>query len=283
MEGGGMTRADELAKLDALRQSGALTQAEFQAEKARLLAADEATQPSAGPVPSVTSSSARPDAKAGAWIALIGGALLAMSSLLPWFTGSVLGASVSRNGMQLGQGGSFSIDGLLTLLLGLGIVVIGISRLANFPVPSWMQRSPIVAGLVAVLLVALDIPGINHLVNQVRNASSLATASIGFGVYLAIVGGVIAALGGMALRPMASEVVVAGTGECEKCLNKLDFKDGKYAEVCRFCSTRQSATAPKVPPYQCPKCSLFVDPGVPVCPHCKEPWPGAASIIAPAS
>ena len=33
-----MSRADELVKLDALRQSGALTQEEFEREKARLLA-----------------------------------------------------------------------------------------------------------------------------------------------------------------------------------------------------------------------------------------------------
>jgi len=35
----GMSTADELAKLDALRQSGVLTQEEFDAEKAELLVA----------------------------------------------------------------------------------------------------------------------------------------------------------------------------------------------------------------------------------------------------
>ena len=81
--------------------------------------------------------------------------------------------------------------------------MIGISRLANFQAPSWLQRSPIVAGLVASLIVVLDIPGINHLVNQVRNASSYATAAVGFGVYLTIVGGIVAAIGGASMRPVA--------------------------------------------------------------------------------
>jgi uncharacterized integral membrane protein len=143
----------------------------------------------------------RADAKAGAWIALAGGFILAISGFLPWFTASVLAESVSRNGMQLGQGDSFSVDGLLMLLLGLVTVVIAISRLANFPVPRWLQRSPVVVGIVAAVIAGSDIPSINDLVNSVRSSSSLATASVGFGVYVAIASGVVAAVGGLMLRP----------------------------------------------------------------------------------
>ena len=97
-----MTRVDELAKLDALRRSGALSEEEFQAEKVRVLANETVQAP---PRPPPMDTPARPDAKAGAWIAVIGGALLAISSFLPWFTASVFDASISRNGMQLGQDG----------------------------------------------------------------------------------------------------------------------------------------------------------------------------------
>ncbi|MHB1988914.1 MAG: zinc ribbon domain-containing protein [Acidimicrobiales bacterium] len=139
------------------------------------------------------------DQRAGAWITLGGGAILVVSAFLPWFTASVFSQSISRNGMQLGQGDSFSVDGLIILLLGLVAVLIAIGRLAKFSLPRWVQSSPVVVGLVASVYAALDIPGIDHLVASVRQRSSLVTASTGFGVYLAVVGGVIALVGGLVL------------------------------------------------------------------------------------
>ena len=44
-----MSKADELAKLDALRQSGVLSQEEFDAEKAKLLGGIRPTSPSSSP------------------------------------------------------------------------------------------------------------------------------------------------------------------------------------------------------------------------------------------
>jgi hypothetical protein len=146
-----------------------------------------------------------PETKAGAWVTLIGGAILGISGFLPWFTAGVLAATISRNGMQLGQDDGFSIDGLLVILLGAIAILIGISRLSSFATPRWVQRSPIVVGLVAVLIVAFDIPSINNLVNNVRAQSSLATASLGYGVYVAIAGGVIALVGGLMLRSSATQ------------------------------------------------------------------------------
>jgi hypothetical protein len=199
--------ADEVGKLAHLRDAGALTEDEFQVEKARVLLG--AATPPAPPVgadvssrpPAVAASAnSASDDKAGAFIALAGGALLAISGFLPWFTASVLDVSVSRNGMQLGSGGGFSVDGLVVLLLGLEVLLVGIGRLAGFSMPRYLQRSPIVAGAVAAIWTGLDIPGINNLVNQVRSGSSVVTAAIGFGVFVAIVGGLISILGGAVLR-----------------------------------------------------------------------------------
>jgi hypothetical protein len=62
-----MSTADEIAKLAALRQSGALSDAEFEAEKAKLLAGAPPPrfQPSPAPAASTPAKSAKPKGKAG--------------------------------------------------------------------------------------------------------------------------------------------------------------------------------------------------------------------------
>ncbi|MGD0083551.1 MAG: SHOCT domain-containing protein [Acidimicrobiales bacterium] len=63
-----MSTADEIAKLNALRQSGALTDAEFEAEKSKLLAASSPAPPAATAAsPTAGSASAKkpPNRRAG--------------------------------------------------------------------------------------------------------------------------------------------------------------------------------------------------------------------------
>jgi hypothetical protein len=152
------------------------------------------------PAPESTS----PEAKAGAFVTLLGGIVLAVSGFLPWFSGHVVGIAISRNGMQLGNDEGFSIDGLLMLLFGLEVIVIGVCRAASVPLPRWLQQSPAIVGIVAAIVAVLEIPGIENLVNSVRQ-SSLASASIGFGLFVAIFGGVVAFVGGLMLRPATSD------------------------------------------------------------------------------
>ncbi len=153
-----------------------------------------------------------PETKAGAWITILGGLMLGISGFLPWFTASILGGTISRNGMQLGQGDSFSIDGLIVILLGAATLLIGISRLSGFPVPRWIQRSPIVTGLAGALVVGSDIPSLNNLVNTVQSQSQLATASLGYGVYIGMAGAAVAVIGGLMLRRAAASAVASSYG-----------------------------------------------------------------------
>jgi hypothetical protein len=133
-------------------------------------------------------------------VALVGGALLVLSAFLPWFTATVFTLSISRNGMQLGQGDSFSIDGLLMVLFGVEVLIVAVTRLTAAQLPTWLQSSTIVVGVAAVAVALFEIPSVNDLVNHVRQSSSIAVASVGFGLYVAILGGLVAVGGGIAMR-----------------------------------------------------------------------------------
>jgi hypothetical protein len=201
-----MSKADELAKLDALRQSGVLTQAEFEREKARVLgAASSTTRPAAV---TVGNQSGEASEKGASWVVIAAGSLLIVSTFLPWSTVMALGGSLNRNGLQLGQNGSFSWDGLITLGFGLLILFNGIGRVAGFTVPGLLNTSPLVLGLVVTVgIVALDIPPIESYIHKV-NALGI-SASIGYGIWVALVGGVMAIVAGFALRISATPNVSA--------------------------------------------------------------------------
>jgi hypothetical protein len=138
--------------------------------------------------------------QAGGWIAVAGGLLLVAASLLPWFTASTVAGSISRNGMQLGKNSSFSIDGVVVLVLGLEVAIVGISRVREFAVPSWAGRSPIVAGLIAGYILLVNWSSLDQLVHTVER-SGVSTASLGMGLYVGVVGALVAIAGGLAMRP----------------------------------------------------------------------------------
>jgi len=182
-------------------------------EAARFCAACGAVQPAVGtaaPVPSTGTSpetqfflrppsEARPDV-AGALITIFGGVLLIVSAFLPWLSAQAFVASVSRNAFQLGDQMGFSPDGLVLVLLGLVAVLIGATRLMKASLPRWVQRSPIIVGIGALLVPISEVGAINDLARQVSTASDLATASVGFGVWLAILAAAVTVVGGFVLR-----------------------------------------------------------------------------------
>ena len=138
---------------------------------------------------------------AGAWLAIIGGLISGIGSFLPWFSATVpLLGTLNRNGFQLGSNDSFSADRLIAILLSIVTIIIGIARLTNSSMPRFIQRSSIVTGIVLIIVGASDIGSVNTMVKNVENGSSSVLASIGFGLYLVIVGGVVALVGGLVLR-----------------------------------------------------------------------------------
>jgi len=133
---------------------------------------------------------------AGGWLAITGGAMILIGTLLPWATVG-LGA-VSRNGFQLGVNDAVTVDGPVLALLGIITIIIGITRLTGTVMPSWLQRSTIISGLVAGIDVALHWPGIHQYVVNVQDSG--VAAAIGYGYWLCALGAVVSVIAGFVLR-----------------------------------------------------------------------------------
>jgi len=121
---------------------------------------------------------------------------MALSSFLPWASVQTLLFTMNRNAFQLGQGRSFSATGAVLLLLGIVTALIGITCLTGSAMPRFLQRSPIVTGAAALLVAASNGPAIQNWAKTVG-----AAASVGFGVWVAVLAGLTALAGGIVLRP----------------------------------------------------------------------------------
>jgi len=154
-------------------------------------------------IPSMATTSTTP---AGAWFSILGGAIAVVSGFLPWVMATTgLGGGFTRNAFQFGAHESFSVDGVVLMVLGTIAVIIGIVRLTNSAMPRFLQRSPIVLGIVVALVPLNRLPAINSSVHNIQNACSGAcTASIGYGVYTAFVGALLMLIGGFVLRARSS-------------------------------------------------------------------------------
>jgi hypothetical protein len=136
---------------------------------------------------------------AGGWFAIVGGGLLTIGPLLPWVTVG-LGA-VTRNGFQLGQNDTITPDGPIVLILGIVTIVAGIVRLTGSLMPGWIQRSPVVTGIGAGLVLWANWSGLQHLVRTIQGAGI--TAAVGYGYWICAVGAAVAVIAGLVLQSNA--------------------------------------------------------------------------------
>lgn len=136
----------------------------------------------------------------GAWLAVVAGGLAALASFLPWVHFTTGLVSLDRNGWQLGNGLSFSIDGAIILILGLATLVIGIAKLTRSATPRYMQSSPIVTGIAIAAVPLLELSSIHTLIRNASSADSYLVGSVGFGLWLAVAAGAIAIISGFILR-----------------------------------------------------------------------------------
>jgi hypothetical protein len=139
----------------------------------------------------------------GGVITICGGLLAVLSAFLPWMSAHVLLATLDRNAFQLGANLGFSADGLVLVLLGLVAVLIGITRAVRASMPPFVQRSPIIVGIGLAVVPAARVGSISHLAQSVSANSSLASASVGFGLWLAFFAAAITFIGGLVLRSKA--------------------------------------------------------------------------------
>lgn len=131
-------------------------------------------------------------------VLLAGGALVVLGSFLPWISLNGAFGTISRSGLDGGG------DGIITLVLGIGIVVIGATRLLGIAEPSGFVRfwPPLVAGLIAVGLAILD--GINVSSKIQGITTQYVSGSTGAGLWVIGVGGVLSALAAMRSRAGSS-------------------------------------------------------------------------------
>lgn len=190
----------ELCKLAELVQSGVLTRSEFETQKAALIWAPEEPTPSIGvhewPAPSLPEVDRPPVPTGWEWVLVVAGLMAAAGSLLPWEQANVGIASLTRNGFQLGNNLSFSSDGLVVLLLGAIGALIGITRLAGRPFPRWINDSPILVGLIIALYGINDELNMSQTVANLRKQDPVGLFTVGYGLWLVIVGGALFLLAG---------------------------------------------------------------------------------------
>jgi hypothetical protein len=121
-------------------------------------------------------------------IAIVGAVLLIVGAFLPW--ASMMGEGVS---------GVSGLEGKLAILMG---VIVGVFLFVKVP---WAKWAIVVAGIVGLLVGIKGYLDIKEAMSAMEALSALGEAvgeqvdlgfSIGLGVYLVIVGGIVAAVGG---------------------------------------------------------------------------------------
>jgi hypothetical protein len=143
-----------------------------------------------------------------AWIFLqlllvVGGLLMLDGSFSPWTHGSVVGspAILYRNGWQLGLNQGFSAAGLIAAVVGVLAAIGGATRLARKPLPRLLKWSPILLGLVGVLI---GLYGLGSAARYARSAAQsypgLFAGGVSYGVWLVVGGGTAVVLAGILSR-----------------------------------------------------------------------------------
>lgn len=115
-------------------------------------------------------------------LVIAGASLTFLGSLLPWATIDIFGATISKNGTDG--------DGVLTLI---GALVI--AGLAIPPLWGHARKGLFIGALVAAILVTVvafvDIVDVASRVGDINN-SGMASASVGYGLWITAVGGIVA-------------------------------------------------------------------------------------------
>ena len=85
------------------------------------------------------------------------------------------------------------------MILAIITIVIGITRLTGTDMPNFIQRSSIVTGAVIGWFALSNYSSINDWAKTVNTTPSL-YASVGFGLWITAIGGLVAIVGGLVLR-----------------------------------------------------------------------------------
>lgn len=144
------------------------------------------TQPPPPPAPAVTASRSN-QRLIGPGLVLVGGALAAVGSFLPWVTASAGALSASRNGIDGGG------DGYISLILGGVLVLVGILAVVSKPSRTW----GVVALIPAVLLLLLGVTDLQSVGERISSLDSSISGGVGIGLIAVVFGAVIGIIGGI--------------------------------------------------------------------------------------
>jgi hypothetical protein len=144
-------------------------------------------------------------------ILTLGGLFLVVGSFSPWTQDSFVSFPVTfyRDGFHLGTNQGFSIAGLFSVVVGACAILSGAMQLAERRLPSWLDVSPIVDGVVGV---AVGLYGLAEATwykhqllvppGQFASAKAIFNATAGYGIWLVVVGAWFVLVSGIFSRPV---------------------------------------------------------------------------------
>lgn len=129
----------------------------------------------------------------------LGGLLLIVCAFLAWITLDFLGTKISVNGLgqisdkSIPSGSGTASDGVIAIFLGVVLLILG--GLSFVLKQRWLPLAALVVAVFAVLLMAFELI---HNTSSINSDASLGNiASNGIGVYIGLVGAIIALVGGV--------------------------------------------------------------------------------------
>lgn len=133
----------------------------------------------------------------GAIVAVLGGLLVAVGSFLPWVTAASGLGTVSKSGMEGG-------DGTITLVLGIAIIILALAPMMGVKASSVTAVLLILAAAGAGFIGFVNMKDVQERVASVT--SEYVSASVGAGLWALLIGAVVAFLGGIAIgyKPKAA-------------------------------------------------------------------------------
>jgi len=125
-------------------------------------------------------------------LSILSGLLLVAGAFLPWATlSNSLGASYTITGIEA--------DGIFTIVIGAVIVLVSYLLIIRKAKGKKSGIGLFVVGLVALVIGAIDTMGVNQVIEEKKSvmAQSGIAAHVGIGLYLTLIGGILALIAGI--------------------------------------------------------------------------------------
>lgn len=171
--------------------------------------------------------------KNGTYAIVIGAALVVLGSFLPWVSIASGFGSISRSGMEGG-------DGVITLVLGISGLLYGISRLTGTFKPLW------VAGILGGAVLVVTFANYSQISSRLDSVATneFVAGSMGTGIWALFVGGGLILGGAYGARDEVSPkdvetegAAATGTRACPHCQGEMRRGSG----ICPHCKASSQA------------------------------------------